>query len=517
MTTRLRDLPLKFKFWLVNAVSFFGMLILVFAFLGSTYQGQLKQTAERVALEAQLAGAIVAQHAATGAGDTTRSAALAALKGRNGAAAGFFVFDQKAGRALLGHSGMETAAAARPLVPRFHPLEPWTWFDGSQLAAAVPFPQWGWRVGAVAKARSFAAFAINQAFQYAFLIALLMGGVLVVSQLLILFVQRHIERLRQVMLHVHDSGDLTARVSVDCSDEIGHMAEAFNGMQGRFQEIVARVCEASNSLRSAMGVLSDSITRIDRDMTRQQAETEQIAAAMHEMSAAVAEVAENATRAEDSARLTDDSATAGREMVEQLIGAVKQLAELVIRATKVMDRLAGTSSDIGSITEVIQSVSEQTNLLALNAAIEAARAGEKGRGFSVVADEVRELSQRTQGSVSEIQKMVADLQQNTRDAVGAMSTAEGQAGQGGELATQADQALKSITDSTSTLHDVSTQIATACEEQSAVANEIDQNVVRIRDITQTTSDGIKASANDIRRVAALADELSTMVSRFTTH
>lgn len=512
---RLRDIPLKYKFWLVNATAFLGMMILALMFMESAYRQSLQQARERVNIEAQLAVAVVGREAAEGVGAAARRKALAVLKARPEAGGYYLVYDEKRGRALLG-ANATAAGAAKPTPSHFHSLLPWTWFTRPQLAAAVSFPAWGWRVGAVVKLPSFVDFAVHEALRYAALIALLMGGVLAVSQLLILFVQRHVDRLREVMLHVRESGDLTARVSVDCRDEIGSMAEAFNAMQVRFQEIVARVCSASDSLRSAMASLSDSGDRIERGMTTQQAETEQIAAAMHEMSVAVAEVAANADRAEESSRLSEDSAATGRAVVVRLIGAVKQLSQRILEANAVIDQLALTSTHIGSITEVIQDISEQTNLLALNAAIEAARAGEHGRGFSVVADEVRQLSQRTQAAISEIQNMVADLQQNTGAAVGAMSNAKTQAGQGGELAEQADQALGSIAESASTLHQVNAQIATACEEQSAVANEIDQNIIRIRDITQATSDGINSSGEDIDRVAALAGELSAMVSCFRT-
>jgi methyl-accepting chemotaxis protein len=235
---------------------------------------------------------------------------------------------------------------------------------------------------------------------------------------------------------------------------------------------------------------------------------------MHEMSATVQEVARNAEQAALAATEADSEAREGDRVVTEVVTQIERMATAVVRSTEAMTALQGESDKIGSVMNVIRAVAEQTNLLALNAAIEAARAGEAGRGFAVVADEVRGLAQRTQKSTEEIEGLVAALQNGTQQVASIMHTSRDLTDSGVELARRAGASLGNITRTVSNIQAMNQQIAAAAEEQSAVAEEISRSVVNVRDVSEQTAAASEETAASSTELARLGGQLQMMVSRF---
>ncbi|WP_373293569.1 methyl-accepting chemotaxis protein [Pseudomonas matsuisoli] len=235
---------------------------------------------------------------------------------------------------------------------------------------------------------------------------------------------------------------------------------------------------------------------------------------MHEMAATVQEVARNAEQASVAASEADTDARQGEKVVSEVVTHIEQLAGEMTRSTDAMAMLEAESNKIGGVMDVIKAVAEQTNLLALNAAIEAARAGEAGRGFAVVADEVRGLAQRTQQSTEEIEQLVAGLQQGTRQVASSMQNSRDMTDSSVNLTRKAGSALKSITDKVSNIQSMNQQIAAAAEQQGAVADEISRSVVNVRDISEQTASASEETAASSIELARLGNELQMMVSRF---
>jgi methyl-accepting chemotaxis protein len=239
-----------------------------------------------------------------------------------------------------------------------------------------------------------------------------------------------------------------------------------------------------------------------------------VATAMHEMSATVQEVARNAEQASHAATDADSEARKGDKVVAQAIAQIERLAEEVGRSTGAMTALQQESQKIGSVMDVIKAVAEQTNLLALNAAIEAARAGEAGRGFAVVADEVRGLAQRTQKSTEEIEGLVAGLQNGTQQVASIMLSSRTLTDSSVELTRRAGDSLESITRTVSNIQSMNQQIAAAAEQQSAVAEEISRSIISVRDVSEQTASASDETARASVELARLGNQLQMMVSRF---
>ncbi|NHZ69797.1 MAG: methyl-accepting chemotaxis protein, partial [Thermotogales bacterium] len=247
---------------------------------------------------------------------------------------------------------------------------------------------------------------------------------------------------------------------------------------------------------------------------RQKSEIDQVATAMTEMAATVQEVARNAATAAGAARDANEEAGSGKRVVKETIQAINSLAGEVQSASDVINQLAADSEAIGGVLDVIRGIAEQTNLLALNAAIEAARAGEQGRGFAVVADEVRTLAQRTQTSTQEIQSMIEKVQSGARNAVNVMESGREQAAGSVSKAGEAGTSLETINSAVSAINDMNMQIASAAEEQSAVAEEINRNIVNIGIVADETADGSNKIANANEDLVRLGGQLQSIVSMF---
>ena len=309
-------------------------------------------------------------------------------------------------------------------------------------------------------------------------------------------------------------GDLTRRLDDNGKSEIAMMAKGFNSFAGKVQSLVSQVASGVENLSNVVSDVSNIVdqTQIGSQQTRQQ--TEQVATAITEMTATVQEVASNANLAADSAQQADENAKSGQQVVGDTVSSINSLAAEIETGANVINKLSQDAESIGSVLDVIKGIAEQTNLLALNAAIEAARAGEQGRGFAVVADEVRTLASRTQESTTEIESMIESLQVQARAAVDAISQGQSKAHDSVDNASNAGNALNEITNSVATITSMNIQIATASEEQSAVAEEINQNVVSISHVADENAQASNQLSTSSDDLAQLASELQQLVSQF---
>lgn len=312
-------------------------------------------------------------------------------------------------------------------------------------------------------------------------------------------------------------GDLTTQIELTAHDEMSQIAERFNAMSEKFNALVQQIISATTQLAAASEEVSSVAKDSALNIERQRNETDQVATAMNEMSATVQEVASNASSAAGAATNADNEAKGGMSVVASTSTAINQLAHEIENAANVIQGVERDSESIGTVLDVIKGIAEQTNLLALNAAIEAARAGEQGRGFAVVADEVRTLASRTQQSTQEIEQMIEKLQTGSRSAVEVMQKSRDQAQSGVEQAQEAASALEAITRAVSTITEMNTQIASASEEQSSVAEEINKNIISISQISEQTSSGADQTTSSAEELARLASDLQGLVGQFKIH
>ena len=309
-------------------------------------------------------------------------------------------------------------------------------------------------------------------------------------------------------------GDLTRRLAYDKHDELGELAGWFNRFLDKLRPIIADV---KSSVQDARGTADQSAaiaSQTSAGMQQQYREVDQVATASHEMSATAHDVARSAAQAAEAARGADQATREGLGVINQTTRAIDDLARDMTLAMSQVEGLSSSSEQIGSVLEVIRGIAEQTNLLALNAAIEAARAGEAGRGFAVVADEVRNLARRTQESVEEIRQVIEGLQTGTRDVVASMHSSHQQAQGSVAQVEQAVTALRRIGDAVTVISDMNLQIASAAEEQSSVAEEINRNVATIRDVTESLSGQADESAQVSQALNRLANQQQTLMDHF---
>ncbi|MCW8908421.1 MAG: methyl-accepting chemotaxis protein [Sedimenticola sp.] len=309
-------------------------------------------------------------------------------------------------------------------------------------------------------------------------------------------------------------GDLTQRLDDSSRDELGELAGWFNRFLDKLQGVVGELASVTENLSVSAGELSQVSEATRSGIANQQAQTEQAATATNQMAATVQEVAKNAESAANSAMGARNEANEGKSTVDENIATIRTLSETVEQASGVIGRLEQDSVEIGGVLDVIRNIAEQTNLLALNAAIEAARAGEQGRGFAVVADEVRTLASRTQQSTQEIQEMIERLQSASKEAVKAMDETNQKAKKGADFTSRTGEVLESITSAINQISDMNTQIASAAEEQSLVAEEINRNVVGINEISEHTATGARQTAAASESLNNLAGQLKRIVGQF---
>lgn len=311
------------------------------------------------------------------------------------------------------------------------------------------------------------------------------------------------------------SGDLSQNLTIERKDELGKLQGSIQRMTISLRELIGGIRDGVTQIASAAEELSAVTEQTSAGVNSQKIETDQVATAMHEMTATVQEVARNAEEASEAAVAADQQAREGERVVGEAIAQIERLASAVGNSSDAMGVLKVESDKIGSVLDVIKSVAEQTNLLALNAAIEAARAGEAGRGFAVVADEVRSLAQRTQKSTEEIEGLIASLQSGTQQASTIMDSSRELTVSSVELTRRAGSSLESITRTVSAIQSMNQQIAAAAEQQSATADEINRSVINVRDVSEQTSAASEETAASSVELARLGNHLQVLVSRFT--
>ncbi|MBV4460428.1 methyl-accepting chemotaxis protein [Pseudomonas sp. COR58] len=343
------------------------------------------------------------------------------------------------------------------------------------------------------------------------LLALLVGVIAAV------IITRQITRPLQETLTVVEriaSGDLTQNVKVTRRDELGVLQQGIARMGVTLRDLISGIRDGVTQIASAAEELSAVTEQTSAGVNSQKVETDQVATAMHEMTATVQEVARNAEEASQAAAAADGEARDGDKVVNEAIAQIERLASEVVRSTEAMTVLQQESDKIGSVMDVIKAVAEQTNLLALNAAIEAARAGEAGRGFAVVADEVRGLAQRTQKSTEEIEGLVAGLQNGTQQVAAVMNNSRALTDSSVALTRKAGDSLENITRTVSNIQSMNQQIAAAAEQQSAVAEEISRSIINVRDVSEQTAAASDETAASSVELARLGGQLQQMVSHF---
>ena len=340
-----------------------------------------------------------------------------------------------------------------------------------------------------------------------------------IGLLVVWFVGYGIARpLKQMVAMLDDiakgEGDLTRRLSTDRTDELGLIAAGFNTFLSKLQAMISQVVSSVQKVSDSSEHTADIAIRTNQGVQKQMAEIELVATAVHEMTATAQDVARNATQAAEAASHADRAANQGKQTVQQTSEAIAALAQEIGRAVNVVQNLAKGSENITAILVAIRGIAEQTNLLALNAAIEAARAGEQGRGFAVVADEVRNLAQKTQKATEEIQSMIHQLQQGTRDVVKVMEDSQSKTEVSVQQASEAAKALESITQAVSVINDMNTQIASAAEEQSAVAEDINRNVTNIGQVANEVASGADEASEASSELTKLAEQQRRLINQF---
>ncbi len=346
-------------------------------------------------------------------------------------------------------------------------------------------------------------------------VIIIVALILLVGFLMKGIVIRPIEQINSALKDIAaGEGDLTQRLGASRQDELGALAQQFNLFVEKIQDLVQKVQESVLELNSANQETNQIAAETSEAVDQQRHETDQVAAAMNEFDATAHEVAKNAVEGASAADQAKSTGSEAQRVVQEAIQSINKLAQDIDSSSAVISDLEKEVANITSVLDVIRGIAEQTNLLALNAAIEAARAGEQGRGFAVVADEVRTLASKTQASTEEIQEMISRLQNGTSKAVAVMQSSKTSGDATVELASNANEALNGIAGAIDVISDMNTQIASAAEEQTAVTEEINRSLSRISELADRTSSQSSASKHASDRLTVLGQTLQSLVGKF---
>ncbi|MGL6411561.1 methyl-accepting chemotaxis protein [Aeromonas veronii] len=405
---------------------------------------------------------------------------------------------------------IEQSKSSKDLVPAYFDSE-----GRDKLLWAADIPDTDWELVLVLdKAALEAPLSSLLMTQLGMALLVLVGSILAISWLVSMLLGP-LTKVSQALARIADgNGDLTQRIKIDANDEVGQLANSFNRFVGSQHQLIGNIRQLANELNAdAERSLVTNQAAVD-ELQRQQQEVTMVATAVTEMASATMEIAGNAENTAAAAQQSAQSSEQGKMLVNKTRQSINGLAEEVGQATEVIGELSRHAQAITSILSTIQGIAEQTNLLALNAAIEAARAGEQGRGFAVVADEVRVLSRRTQDSTQQIQSTIETLQQTTARAVSLMQTSQGLADNSVQDADQAVRALEEITSAISLISDMAGQIATAAEEQTQVTGEITQNTTAIKDVSDEITAAAMRDLDQAHSLKGRATDLNQQVSTF---
>lgn len=380
---------------------------------------------------------------------------------------------------------------------------------------AAMFEPWGWMVGSGMNMDALQAVTQRSEINS---LSYAVGILLVLSIVVGYFIKTITSPLKRTLKAMkvlsQGEGDLTQRLPEEGSKELIYLSRYFNQFVASIQSIMLNINDAGAQVSSSALQLSNSVHHIDDSLNQQQADVDMLATAMTEMLATVEEVAGRTSEANDASCLAAKETKNSRNIIQKNVDEANQLSEQMGAASEAVQQLATDARNVDTVLEVIRGVAEQTNLLALNAAIEAARAGEQGRGFAVVADEVRTLSQRTQESTLEIQSIVERLQVGAENVVDVMNQGASKAFQAAELSNQAGETLTQINQEVQTIQEMAQHIATAAEQQTVTVNDINRNVVSLSDMASSVSGESSQMASSGRELRAVSENLVSMIRKF---
>jgi methyl-accepting chemotaxis protein len=344
------------------------------------------------------------------------------------------------------------------------------------------------------------------------------GVIIFFSILIVIVVSRNIVVPSKRLITIIDrisTGQLSNTVDIYREDELGRLAEASRRLQGFLQHISQQLLASNSQLSLASANLSDATDGVSKRVQSAHSSTEHVASAMTEMSATAQEVARHAANAADLANEADKAAKQSSDAMNTAQSSINNLSEQVAQTASTVKKLADDTTNVGTVLNVIRGIAEQTNLLALNAAIEAARAGEHGRGFAVVADEVRTLAQKTQQSTAEIEEIIHNIQEGARETVKVMDASSAISTESAHLFNQAAEKLAIITSTIAQINDLNTQVATAAEEQNSVSEDITRTIVEMSDLVEATAGSAKASLKTAKELSGMASEADTLARSFS--